>query len=41
MIKLIEEVDRIPIERDSLYNEIVREATVEKKRLTSIPVAVG
>jgi aminodeoxyfutalosine synthase len=41
MIKLIEEVDRIPIERDSLYNEIVREATVEKKRLNSIPVAVG
>ena len=41
MIKLIEEVDRIPIERDSLYNEIVRGATVEKKRLTSIPVAVG
>lgn len=41
MIKLIEEVDRIPIERDSLYNEILREATVEKKRLTSIPVAVG
>jgi aminodeoxyfutalosine synthase len=41
MIKLIEEVDRIPIERDSLYNEIVREATVEKRRLTSIPVAVG
>lgn len=41
MIKLIEEVDRIPIERDSLYNEIVRAATVEKKRLTSIPVAVG
>ncbi|MEY4881876.1 MAG: hypothetical protein RLZ87_1306 [Armatimonadota bacterium] len=41
MIKLIEEVDRIPIERDSLYNEIVREATVEKKRLTAIPVAVG
>jgi aminodeoxyfutalosine synthase len=41
MIKLIEEVDRIPIERDSLYNEIVREATVEKKRLTSISVAVG
>jgi aminodeoxyfutalosine synthase len=40
MIKLIEEVDRIPIERDSLYNEIVREATVEKKRLTSIRVAV-
>ncbi|MCX6341997.1 MAG: CofH family radical SAM protein [Fimbriimonadales bacterium] len=41
MIKLIEEVDRIPIERDYLYNDIVREATVEKKRLTSIPVAVG
>lgn len=41
MIKLIEEVDRIPIERDSLYNEIVRGATVEKKRLTAIPVAVG
>jgi len=41
MIKLIEEVDRIPIERDSLYNEIVREATVQKKRLTSIPVALG
>ncbi|OWU66101.1 MAG: aminofutalosine synthase MqnE [Armatimonadetes bacterium Cent15-Ar3] len=36
MIKLIEEVDRIPIERDSLYEEITREP---KRPL--IPLAVG
>ncbi len=36
MIKLIEEVDRIPIERDSLYEEIKREP---KKPL--VPLAVG
>ena len=36
MVKLIEEVDRIPIERDSLYEEIKREP---KKPL--IPLAVG
>jgi aminodeoxyfutalosine synthase len=36
MVKLIEEVDRIPIERDSLYEEIKREP---KRPL--IPVVVG
>ena len=36
MVKLIEEVDRIPIERDSLYEEIKREP---KKPL--IPLTVG
>lgn len=36
MVKLIEEVDRIPIERDSLYEEIKREP---KRPL--IPLAVG
>ncbi|MEI7576698.1 MAG: CofH family radical SAM protein [Armatimonadota bacterium] len=36
MVKLIEEVDRIPIERDSLYEEIKREP---KKPL--VPIAVG
>lgn len=36
MVKLIEEVDRIPIERDSLYEEIKREV-----RKPLIPLAVG
>jgi 2-iminoacetate synthase ThiH len=36
MVKLIEEVDRIPIERDSLYEEIKREP---KRPL--IPLVVG
>ena len=40
MIKMIEEVHRIPVERDSLYNEIVREEPVKRDRqLTAIPVA--
>jgi len=41
MIKMIEEVHRIPIERDSLYNEIVRENEPETKarQLTAIPLA--
>ena len=40
MIKMIEEVHRIPIERDSLYNEIVRENEPEPKRrsLTAVPM---
>ncbi len=41
MIQMIEEVDRIPIERDSLYNEIKREELKEKMPLMGIPVAVG
>jgi aminodeoxyfutalosine synthase len=40
MIKMIEEVHRIPVERDSLYNEIVRDEPVKQDRqLTAIPVA--
>lgn len=38
MVRLIEEVDRIPVERDSLYNEIKRDY-VAKKPLAGIPVA--
>ena len=42
MIKMIEEVHRIPVERDSLYNEIVRDDPVKKERtLTAIPVLKG
>jgi aminodeoxyfutalosine synthase len=42
MIKMIEEVHRIPVERDSLYNEIIREEPVKKERqLTALPVAQG
>ncbi|MCC7230636.1 MAG: CofH family radical SAM protein [Fimbriimonadaceae bacterium] len=32
MIKMIEEVHRIPVERDSLYNEIVRDEAVKPSR---------
>ena len=41
MIKMIEEVHRIPIERDSLYNEIVREEEPAPKvrNLTAVPMA--
>jgi aminodeoxyfutalosine synthase len=41
MVKMIEEAGRVPIERDSLYNEIVREpaeATKEKRPLQALPV---
>lgn len=39
MIKMIEEVHRIPVERDSLYNEIVRDDPVKKDRkLTAVPM---
>jgi aminodeoxyfutalosine synthase len=43
MIKMIEEVHRIPIERDSLYKEIVREEepAAKKRTLTAIPVATS
>jgi 2-iminoacetate synthase ThiH len=37
MVRMIEEVNRIPIERDSLYNEIVRESN-ERRPLVTIPV---
>ncbi len=42
MVRMIEEVDRIPVERDSLYNEIVRdEATAPaRKPLAVIPMSV-
>jgi 2-iminoacetate synthase ThiH len=38
---MIEEVGRIPIERDSLYHEIKSEEPVKKQgpRFTAIPVA--
>ncbi len=40
MIKMIEEVGRIPIERDSLYHEIVLpEAHAAPKRLMQVPVS--
>ena len=40
MIRMIEEVGRIPIERDSLYHEIVSEPVQERvaPRLTALPV---
>lgn len=38
MVKMIEEVNRIPVERDSLYNEIVREAESKKKPLFALPI---
>jgi aminodeoxyfutalosine synthase len=38
MVKMIEEVNRIPVERDSLYKEIKRDH-VAKKPLAGIPVA--
>ncbi len=40
MVRLIEEVDRIPVERDSLYNEIKRDF-VAKKPLSGIPVTAS
>lgn len=41
MIKMIEEVHRIPVERDSLYNEIIREnePAPRQRQLTALPVA--
>jgi 2-iminoacetate synthase ThiH len=40
MIKMIREVDRIPVERDSLYNEIVRDEIPEATpRVTVLPMA--
>ena len=41
MISMIREVGRIPIERDSLYHEIVAEdeAEVPHKKLTAVPMA--
>ncbi len=39
MIRMIAEVHRIPIERDSLYNEIVRDELIKRDRqLTALPV---
>jgi aminodeoxyfutalosine synthase len=40
MVRMIEEVGRVPVERDSLYNEIVRDETVKPaRRLTPIAMA--
>lgn len=40
MIRMIEEVGRVPIERDSLYNEIVREdEPVPEAKMTALPMA--
>lgn len=42
MIEMIEEAGRIPIERDSLYNEIVREnieSRSDARKLSAIPIA--
>lgn len=40
MREMIEEVDRIPVERDSLYNEIVREESEPSRRqMTVLPMA--
>ncbi len=41
MIKMIEEVHRIPVERDSLYNEIIREnePAPKQRQLTALPIA--
>ncbi|MFQ3587714.1 MAG: CofH family radical SAM protein [Fimbriimonadaceae bacterium] len=44
MIRMIEEVGRIPVERDSLYREIVRDASAPAKtgsarRFTALPIA--
>jgi aminodeoxyfutalosine synthase len=38
MIKMIEEAGRIPIERDSLYKEIVREPVAERTPMTPLAV---
>ena len=41
MIRMIEEVGRIPIERDSLYHEIKSEEVKKTTgpRLTALPIA--
>jgi len=42
MVRMIEEVNRIPVERDSLYNEIKRDHTAhlpQPNRLTPLPMA--
>ncbi len=40
MVRMITEAGRIPVERDSLYNEIVREEAIgEKKRLQPLAMA--
>ncbi len=41
MCRMIEEVGRIPIERDSFYNEIVRESepVVQSPKMTALPMA--
>lgn len=41
MVAMIEEAGRIPVERDSLYNEIVRSdsACKPRRQLTAVPVA--
>lgn len=39
MIRMIEEAGRVPIERDSLYEEIVRTDEPTPSRLTAVPMA--
>lgn len=39
MIHMIEEVGRVAVERDSLYNEIERDEPVRMPRLTALPMA--
>lgn len=38
MVKLIEEAGRVPVERDSLYNEIPSEPEVQPLKRTTIPI---
>lgn len=39
MVRMIEEVDRVPVERDSLYREIVREDVPAERHLVALPMA--
>ncbi len=41
MVRMIEEVGRIPVERDSFYNEIIRENPSPKPQRTLTPIAVS
>lgn len=39
MVRMIEEAGRVPVERDSLYREIVRDAPLAKPTKTPLPMA--
>lgn len=39
MVRMIEEAGRVPVERDSLYREIVRDAPLAKPSKTPLPMA--